>query len=76
MALSTLNSFRDGVNEFTCMCVDGYTGNTCAEDIDECSSNPCVNSGECENLINSYQCKCLNGFNGVNCEEDIDECLR
>ena len=34
----------------------------------ECSSNPCQNSGTCVDKIADYQCTCLNGFTGKNCE--------
>ena len=37
-------------------------------DIDECSPNPCLNGGSCEDGVNSYKCTCLPGFDGKNCE--------
>jgi len=46
-----------------------------AIDRNECSSNPCQNSGKCVEKIADYHCKCLNGFTGKNCETDIDECM-
>ena len=36
-------------------------------DIDECTSNPCIN-GECSNAVNQYSCSCDDGYNGENCE--------
>ena len=41
---------------------------------DTCESNPCKNSGECDDNINSYSCRCRSGFAGNNCEEEVDEC--
>ena len=38
-------------------------------DIDECSSNPCVNGGKCENDVNGYRCICLAGYKGSRCEQ-------
>ena len=37
-------------------------------DINECSSNPCLNGGTCNNLVNSYSCSCPSGYTGTNCE--------
>ena len=37
-------------------------------DIDECSSNPCVNSGACVNAVNGYTCTCAGGYTGDHCE--------
>lgn len=58
-----------------CQCSLGYTGRLCEEDIDECMSNPCMNNGECIDLVGGFQCNCSNtGYEGVHCETDIDEC--
>ena len=37
-------------------------------EFDECSSNPCKNSGTCVDKLADYQCTCLNGFTGKDCE--------
>ena len=37
-------------------------------DINECSSNPCQNSGICVDEIGDYQCTCSTGFTGKSCE--------
>ena len=36
--------------------------------VDHCYSNPCKNSGTCQNLTDSYRCQCATGFTGANCE--------
>ena len=48
---------------FLHLCFSGFTGVTCAENIDECSSQPCFNSGVCEDKQNEYKCNCLEGNN-------------
>ena len=37
-------------------------------DIDECSSNPCLNGGTCTELSNGFSCTCFPGFNGTVCD--------
>lgn len=53
----------------------GFTGRLCEVNINDCSSEPCLNSGTCEDLINGYHCYCIDGFAGISCEQQIDECL-
>ena len=64
---------------FTCIFAihvfSGFTGRLCEVNINECISEPCLNSGTCEDLINGYQCYCIDGFAGVSCDLQIDECL-
>ncbi|XP_028407274.1 uncharacterized protein LOC114529904, partial [Dendronephthya gigantea] len=45
--------------------------NGCYEDVDICSSLPCLNGGTCVDIFdiyNSFTCVCLPGFTGVYCE--------
>ena len=44
-----------------CCCPSGYEGDLCENEIDECSSNPCLNGAFCLNLVNRYSCYCING---------------
>ena len=37
-------------------------------DIDECSSNPCMNGATCTDAVNSYTCGCVAGYTGTHCE--------
>ena len=65
----------DGINNYTCACVPGYTGYQCEINIDDCASQPCMHGGQCSDGVNEYTCNCTNtGFTGINCENDIDEC--
>merc|ERR1712168_1512399 len=59
---------------YLCKCQDGWTGNNCDQDIDECQSNPCKNGGTCHDQVNGFRCSCQAGYAGKNCEKNIDEC--
>ena len=37
-------------------------------DIDECSSDTCMNGGTCTGDVNSYSCTCVPGYTGEDCE--------
>ncbi|KAL4231072.1 hypothetical protein ACF0H5_008655 [Mactra antiquata] len=64
---------KHGREEYFCRCQPGYRGIPCA-DVDECSRNPCKNSGSCLNTIGSYICTCPSGWTGTTCVDDVDEC--
>ncbi|XP_068719980.1 uncharacterized protein [Montipora capricornis] len=64
----------DGVNNYSCICPVGYTGDLCETDIDECVPNPCANGGSCVDGVYNYSCICQVGYTGDLCETDIDEC--
>ncbi|XP_053395504.1 uncharacterized protein LOC123523715 isoform X3 [Mercenaria mercenaria] len=61
-----------------CICREGWYGDTCDDDIDECDvkADPCNDvRKECFNVPGGYTCKCRNGFTEKNDEcIDIDEC--
>ena len=40
----------------------------CCIDIDECSSNPCLNGGSCTDQVNGYACICSPKYTGTQCQ--------
>jgi len=50
-----------------------YSGTLCEINIDDCESQPCINS-TCLDLINNYTCACSPGLSGRNCERVLNEC--
>lgn len=57
-----------------CVCPPGYSGATCATDINECASNPCRNGATCVDILNGFSCSCATGYTGARCQTNIDEC--
>ncbi|XP_078380251.1 putative skeletal organic matrix protein 7 [Oculina patagonica] len=56
---------------YRCICPQGYKGDHCEEDIDECEDNShtCKPYADCCNLIGSYRCICKPDYigDGINC---------
>lgn len=51
-----------------------HAGVNCEENLDECLSNPCQNSGTCDDRENGYVCSCPVGYAGLHCEMDVAVC--
>lgn len=43
----------DGVNTFSCKCVEGFIGVFCGNNSNDCDKNPCK-IGTCKDLVNDY----------------------
>ncbi|XP_078282273.1 LOW QUALITY PROTEIN: protein crumbs homolog 2a [Rhinoraja longicauda] len=59
---------------YVCLCGQGFTGENCTININECASGPCENEGTCEDQTNGFHCRCASGFTGVMCQANINEC--
>uniref|UniRef100_A0A8C7H073 Neurogenic locus notch homolog protein 1 n=1 Tax=Oncorhynchus kisutch TaxID=8019 RepID=A0A8C7H073_ONCKI len=59
---------------FSCLCPEGWQGQTCEIDINECVKSPCRSGATCHNMVGSYRCSCRPGYTGQKCETDIDDC--
>uniref|UniRef100_A0A1I7VWP0 Cadherin n=1 Tax=Loa loa TaxID=7209 RepID=A0A1I7VWP0_LOALO len=42
----------------TCLCINGYTGKFCENDIDECEDKNICGNGKCLNVFGSFVCAC------------------
>jgi hypothetical protein len=56
----------------SCACPSGWTGPTCAVDVDECALNACGGGSTCTNTAGSFSCACVRNFasdagTGANC---------
>ena len=59
---------------FECICADGWTGNLCQIDVNECTDdNICTNNGICSNQDGGFECLCDFGYSGSGCE--LSTCL-
>ncbi len=64
------------VGGFTCNCPNGYNGDRCENNIDDCVD--CLNGGECTDGVNSFTCDCTGtgfevGGDGL-CSVNIQDC--
>ena len=50
----------DEIAEYNCTCDNGFTGDNCSIDIDDCASEPCENGATCTDEITGYNCTCDN----------------
>ncbi|XP_052772015.1 fibrillin-2-like isoform X1 [Mya arenaria] len=68
----------DNING-SCFCMQGWQGEACSEDVDECRDTSICDSkanSHCVNLIGSYECSCNAGYGVHNGDcKDVNECL-
>ena len=64
----------DEVNDYSCICADGFSGLHCKMNIDDCLEHACANGATCVDGVNSYTCDCPQGFWGKYCETEVNEC--
>ncbi|EDO34598.1 predicted protein, partial [Nematostella vectensis] len=65
-------------SEYTCICPNGFSGQTCQEKV-HCHPNPCENGGTCHEQDHMYStdsdwwCECNKGYTGQTCTQ-YDPC--
>ncbi|CAH1772854.1 unnamed protein product, partial [Owenia fusiformis] len=61
----------DDINDYTCECLEGFTGKNCDEqiEVDICAAR-CLNGGTCTitDSGDGFECTCTPGFTGTTCE--------
>lgn len=59
---------------YQCICRDGFEGNHCQDDVNDCIPQPCYNGGKCIDGVNWFLCECALGFTGPDCRININDC--
>lgn len=49
---------------FRCICADGFEGENCEINVDDCEDNDCENNSTCVDGINNYTCLCPPEYTG------------
>jgi hypothetical protein len=74
---SSISPLCTGQGGTFCTCTDGWEGDVCDKDVDECEANQCDSLTECTNTLGGYACTdCPAGYTGDGKEGcvDINEC--
>uniref|UniRef100_A0A8C6QHG6 Neurogenic locus notch homolog protein 3 n=1 Tax=Nannospalax galili TaxID=1026970 RepID=A0A8C6QHG6_NANGA len=57
-----------------CVCVNGWTGESCSQNIDDCATAVCFHGATCHDRVASFYCACPMGKTGLLCHLD-DACV-
>jgi len=59
---------------YQCICVNGWTGHDCSENVDDCSTAACESGATCIDRVGHFYCQCPPGKTGLLCQLD-DGCF-
>ncbi|RZF34933.1 hypothetical protein LSTR_LSTR011427 [Laodelphax striatellus] len=61
---------------FMCVCEQGYFGDQCEKKMEDCSSEPCLHGGVCQDNASGagFTCNCTSDYTGALCELVYDAC--
>ncbi|XP_046380159.2 sushi, von Willebrand factor type A, EGF and pentraxin domain-containing protein 1-like [Haliotis rufescens] len=62
---------NDDLNGYTCSCEDGYHGDNCDVNMDDCLENECTNGGTCVDGVAEYTCRCTPEYTGQYCDANL-----
>lgn len=61
---------------YECDCLEGFSGQHCETNQNDCESSPCLNAGRCIDGVGDFTCDCSGtGYSGNFCQNNIDECI-
>ncbi|KAM3718302.1 Neurogenic locus notch [Dirofilaria immitis] len=63
------------INDYECVCLNGYSGKDCSRNDDDCEENSCASGSTCIDGIAKYTCLCPPGKIGLFCHLD-DPCMQ
>lgn len=55
---------------YTCICVNGWAGQNCTENVNDCSSAACENGATCHDRVGHFYCECTPDKTGLLCQLD------
>ncbi|MCA9513997.1 MAG: calcium-binding EGF-like domain-containing protein, partial [Myxococcales bacterium] len=58
----------DNVGVVICVCDDGYDGDACETDVDDCVGVACLQGAACVDEVDGFHCDCPTGYGGTLCD--------
>ncbi|XP_065321637.1 protein crumbs-like isoform X2 [Gordionus sp. m RMFG-2023] len=68
------NNEKALIEQYECVCRDGYEGKNCEANIDDCLGVLCPPGKICRDRLGYFQCVCPKGYEGPNCNVNINDC--